>query len=152
MTDKDAIVVNQQMVIRRPVSEVFRAFVDPEITTRFWFNRSSGPLASGASVKWFWDIYGVSADVRVLELDPDARILIEWGDFEAGDASTVDFTFEARPDERTLVRVVNSGFTGDAETVIATALDSMGGFSLVLAAAKAWLEHGVDLHIVADKS
>jgi len=32
------------MLIRRPVAEVFEAFVDPAITTRFWFTRSSGRL------------------------------------------------------------------------------------------------------------
>lgn len=151
MTDKGGIEATQQLVIRKPVSEVFRAFADPEITTKFWFNRSSGPLASGATVKWYFDVHGVSADVRVLEFEPDVRILIEWGDFDAGDASTVEFTFEARPEDRTYVRIVASGFTGDADAVLAKALDSVGGFSLVLAAAKAWLEHGVDLHVVADK-
>ena len=151
MTDSDTIAATQHLVIRRPVSEVFRAFVDPEVTTKFWFNRSSGPLARGARVTWYWDVYGVSADVRVLELEPDQRILFEWGDLDAGDASTVALTFEARPDDRTFVHVVNSGFTGDADAVLAKALDSVGGFSLVLAAAKAWLEHGVDLHVVADK-
>ena len=151
MTNQDAIEATQQLVIRRPVSEVFRAFADPEVTTKFWFNRSSGPLASGATVKWYFDVHGVSADVRVLEFEPDERILIEWGDFSAGDVSTVEFTFEARPGDRTYVRIVASGFTGDADAVLATALDSVGGFSLVLAAAKAWLEHGVDLKVVADK-
>jgi hypothetical protein len=33
------------MLIRRPVEEVFNAFVDPTVTTRFWFSRSSGQLA-----------------------------------------------------------------------------------------------------------
>lgn len=151
MTEKDSIAATQQLVIRKPVAEVFRAFADPEITTKFWFARSSGPLASGATVTWYFDPHGVSADVRVLELEPDTRILIEWGDFDSGDVSTVEFTFEARPGDRTFVRIVNSGFTGDADAVLAKALDSVGGFSLVLAAAKAWLEHGVDLQIVADK-
>ena len=32
------------------------------------------------------------------------------------------------------------------------ALDSMGGFSLVLAALKAWLEHGIALNLVADRN
>ncbi|MBC7990984.1 MAG: polyketide cyclase, partial [Luteimonas sp.] len=27
------------MLIRRPVAEVFEAFVDPAITSRFWFTR-----------------------------------------------------------------------------------------------------------------
>jgi uncharacterized protein YndB with AHSA1/START domain len=33
-----------EMLIRRPVSEVFEAFVDPAITSRFWFTRGSGRL------------------------------------------------------------------------------------------------------------
>jgi len=151
MTDKGTIEAAQQLLIRKPVSEVFRAFSDPEITTKFWFNRSSGPLARGATLRWYFDIHGVWADVRVLEFESDQRVLIEWGDFDRGDVSTVEFTFEARPDDRTYVRIVNSGFTGDADAVLAKALDSVGGFSLVLAAAKAWLEHGVELHVVADK-
>ena len=151
MLDKDMIEATQQMVIRKPVAEVFRAFADPEVTTRFWFNRSSGPLAAGARVEWFWDVHGVSAAVRVLAFEPTERIRYEWSAPDGSDASTVEMTFEARPEGRTFVRVVASGFAGEADEVIAKALDSMGGFSLVLAAAKAWLEHGVDLNIVADK-
>ena len=29
------------ILIRRPAAEVFEAFVNPEITTQFWFTRSS---------------------------------------------------------------------------------------------------------------
>ena len=30
------------MLIRRPVKDVFEAFVDPKITTKFWFTRAAG--------------------------------------------------------------------------------------------------------------
>lgn len=33
-----------EMLVRRPVPEVFEAFVNPELTTRFWFTRGSGSL------------------------------------------------------------------------------------------------------------
>lgn len=33
---------------------------------------------------------------------------------------------------------------------MAKALDLMGGFALVLAGLKAWLEHGIALNLVAD--
>lgn len=33
-----------EMLIRRPVAEVFEAFVDPAITTQFWFTHSTGRL------------------------------------------------------------------------------------------------------------
>jgi hypothetical protein len=36
--------VKAEMLIRRPVAEVFEAFVNPDVTTRFWFTRSSAKL------------------------------------------------------------------------------------------------------------
>jgi uncharacterized protein YndB with AHSA1/START domain len=40
------------MLIRRPVAGVFEAFVNPDITTRFWFTKSSGRLEAGKRVQW----------------------------------------------------------------------------------------------------
>ena len=39
------------MLIRRPATEVFEAFVNPEITTKFWFTKGSGPLQVGKQVQ-----------------------------------------------------------------------------------------------------
>ena len=39
------------MLIRRPVADVFEAFINPEITTKFWFTKSSGKLETGKQVK-----------------------------------------------------------------------------------------------------
>ncbi|WP_173934447.1 SRPBCC family protein [Chelativorans sp. Marseille-P2723] len=139
-------IVRAQMLIRRPVAEVFNAFVDPAITTRFWFTRSSGPLESGHSVKWEWEMYGVSADVRVKQIEPNRRILIEWDE----PPTSVEWLFTARPDDTTLVVITNRGFSGEDDAVVAQAIDSMGGFSLVLAGAKALLEHGIELGLVGD--
>lgn len=134
------------MLIRRPVAEVFRAFTDPSVTTRFWFTRSSGPLEPGGRARWTWEMYGASTDVTVLELDPDERILIEWDE----PPTRVEWVFTARPDGTTYVSITNSGFAGGGDEVVRQALDSMGGFSFVLAALKALLEHGVELKLVAD--
>lgn len=138
-------VVTAGMLIRRPVAEVFNAFVDPAVTSRFWFTRSSGPLKVGAKVRWDWGMYGASDEVRVLALEPDVRILIEWDT----PPSQVDWRFEARGDH-TWLTVENRGFADDAEGV-GKALNSSGGFALVLAAAKAWLEQGLDLRLIEDR-
>jgi uncharacterized protein YndB with AHSA1/START domain len=66
------------MLVRRPASEVHAAFIDPDVTSKFWFTRGSGKLARGVEITWYWDMYGVSAQVKVLELEQDRRILIEW--------------------------------------------------------------------------
>lgn len=31
------MIAKTEMLIRRPVAEVFEAFIEPEITTKFWF-------------------------------------------------------------------------------------------------------------------
>lgn len=143
---REAPVARVEMLVRRPVAEVFRAFVDPAVTTGFWFTRGSGPLREGGEVRWDWEMYGVGTTVRVLRLDPDRRILIEWDE----PATRVEWEFTPRGDDATLVRITNSGFSGDGDEVVRQALDATGGFSLVLAGAKALLEHGVALNLVAD--
>ena len=52
MTNSNAT-VETQMLIRKPVATVFQAFIDPEITTQFWFTRSTGKLEEGKTVTWF---------------------------------------------------------------------------------------------------
>ena len=137
-------VARADMLIRKPAADVYRAFTDPAITTRFWFNRASAPLQQvGQQLTWYWDMYGVSADVEVLALEPNRRIAIAW-------PSRAEWEFRDRGDGTTFVRVTASGFSGDDDARVAEALDTMGGFSLVLAACKAWLEHGIELNVVAD--
>ena len=131
------------MLIRRPVAEVFEAFCDPAITTRFWFTRGTGPLTEGAVVTWHWDMYGVSSEVTVKAVERDRRILIGW-------PTPVEWSFTPRGDETTFVVITASGFVGSDDEKVTQAIDSMGGFSFVLAGCKAFLEHGVALNIVAD--
>ncbi len=94
-------------------------------------------------MRWEWPIYGAVARVDVKVIEPNRRILIEW-------PTPVEFVFSARTPETTLVSISCSGFQGDDDKVVTEALDSMGGFSLVLASCKAWLEHGIDLGLIAD--
>ena len=71
-------VARTAMRIRRPVAEVFAAFVDPAITAKFWFTRGSARLTEGALVMWHWDMYGFAAEVRVTALELNRRIVVEW--------------------------------------------------------------------------
>jgi uncharacterized protein YndB with AHSA1/START domain len=133
------------MLIRRPVAEVFEAFVDPAITSKFWFSRGSQKLVAGETVTWHWDMYGVSAAVLVIALEPARRIRIAW-------PTPVEWTFTAKGANATFVSITASGFTGSDNEIVAQAIDSMGGFSLALAGCKAFLEHGIELNLVADHS
>lgn len=141
---KTTPVARAAMLIRRPVDEVFNAFVDPAVTTRFWFNRSSGRLAVGETVTWYWDHYGASGEVRVTALEVNRRIAIEW-------PTPVEWVFTPRNDGTTFVTITASGFEGTDDEKVAQALDSTEGFNLVIVACKALLEHGIELGLIADK-
>ena len=41
-----------EMLIRKPVKDVFEAIINPEITTKFWFAKSSGRLDENKKVEW----------------------------------------------------------------------------------------------------
>jgi uncharacterized protein YndB with AHSA1/START domain len=146
VTLQNGPIAKTQMLIRKPVSEVFEAFVNPAITTKFWFTKSSGRVEPGKDLRWDWEMYGASAQVRVKAVEPNKRILIEWGD----PPCPVEWLFTPREDQTTIVRISNWGFRGSDDEVVAQAIDSMGGFTNVLAGLKALLEHNVVLNLVAD--
>jgi uncharacterized protein YndB with AHSA1/START domain len=131
------------------VAEVFAAFVDPAVTARFWFTHGSGRLEPGARVRWEWAMHGVGADVAVREVEPNARILLDWGD--PGAMTTVEWRFAPHGDAATFVSIENRGFAGGADERVRQAIDGAEGFALVLAGAKAWLEHGLALNLVGDR-
>jgi uncharacterized protein YndB with AHSA1/START domain len=142
-----APVAKAQMLIRRPAAQVFEALVDPAITSRFWFSRGSGRLEVGRKVRWDWEMYGFSTEAEAKEIEENRRILLEWS---AGKPTSVEWRLEPKGEDRTFVTVRNWGFHGDPDQVVAQAMDSTGGFSFVLAALKAFLEHGIELNLVLD--
>lgn len=144
MNERSTAVV--EMLIRRPVAEVYEAFIDPAITTKFWFTKSSGRLEQGKRVRWDWEMYDVGTDVDVLELEENKRIFVEMDD-----RTTVEWTFTARSAHETVVSITNAGFAGSEEEIIKQVIDSTGGFTIVVCGLKALLEHGVVLNLVADR-
>ena len=147
--DKQEIVAKAEMLIRSPVAKVFEAFVEPAITSKFWFSRGSGKLEAGKTVRWDWEMYRFSVDARVKALEPNKRILVEWSAY--GMPTDIEWVFTARRDGTTFVSITNSGFGGSPQEIASNAVGSTEGFSFVLAGAKALLEHNVLLNLVPDR-
>jgi uncharacterized protein YndB with AHSA1/START domain len=147
--DKQEIVAKAEMLIRSSVAKVFEAFVEPAITSKFWFSRGSGKLEAGKTVRWDWEMYGFSVDARVKALEPNKRILVEWSAY--GMPTDIEWVFTARRDGTTFVSITNSGFGGSPQEIASKAVGSTEGFSFVLAGAKALLEHNVLLNLVPDR-
>jgi uncharacterized protein YndB with AHSA1/START domain len=137
------------MLIRRPVAEVFEAFINPAITSKFWFTRGSGRLEQGKEVQWEWEMYDASVQVSVIAIEEHKRILVEWLGY--GTPTTVEWIFTAREDNATFVSITNTGFSGNGDEIVKQAISSTEGFTFVLSGLKAFLEHNIILNLVADR-
>ena len=139
---------NTGMLIRKPVAKVFEAFIDPDITTKFWFTKSNGKLEVSQSIQWEWEMYNVSAQVTAKTIEPNKRIVIEWPGYNG--STVVTWQFAPQSDDTTYVTIKETGFIGNGDEIVQQVADSTQGFTLVLAGLKAFLEHNIQLNLVAD--
>lgn len=140
------VYVEAQMLIRKPVEDVFQAFINPEITTNFWFTKSTGKLEEGKTVTWEWEMYGVKNVVKVHQIIPNQLIRTEWGE------PSVNVNYEFKTMENgTLVVIKSYGFSQTGEDLLRQVNDNTGGFTTVLDGCKAYLEHGINLRLIEDK-
>lgn len=140
------IFVQAQMLIRKPIQEVFEAFINPEITTNFWFTKSTGKLEEGKTITWEWEMYDAKSEVKVLQIIPNQLIKTEWGLF----SSNVDYEFKEMG-KGTLVIIKSYGYSETGEDLLSVINDNTGGFTTVLDGCKAYLEHGINLRLIEDK-
>ena len=131
------------MLVRRPAAEVWEAFADPDQIRRFWLGGSTGRLENGVTVNWTFKVAGAAAEVTVVEATPGVLLDLRW---DGGQPLRI--SFDDRGDT-TLVTVRVTDFGGD--TPAADAVESMSGFTLVLASLKMWLEHGIEGDLMYDK-
>ena len=141
-------VAHTAMFIRKPVSEVFEAVIDPAITSHFWFSKGSGRLEVGRTVKWDWKWYDVSAEVTAKSIEPNKRIVIEWPGYSG--PTTVTWTFR-EVEGGTFLEVEETGWSATGDELVKYVCDSTGGFTCTLSGMKAWLEHGLELNLIADR-
>jgi uncharacterized protein YndB with AHSA1/START domain len=146
---KQVPITKTGMLIRKPVAEVFEAFVNPDITTKFWFTKSSGRLETGKQVQWDWEMYDISIPVTAKTIEPNERLVIEWPGYRG--LTTVEWRFAPQKDGTTFVSITESGFTGNGDELVKQVTESTQGFTLVLAGLKALLEHNLRLNLVADR-
>jgi uncharacterized protein YndB with AHSA1/START domain len=143
--------VTARTIIRRAPAEVFAAIVDADKMSKFWFTRTDDGLREGATSRWALGSAedAFSFDILVKELREPEKIVIEW-ESRAGNKNIVTWLFEKSDQGDTVLTIEETGFSGDRDAVIEQVLDSTGGFNQVIIAMKAFVEHGVELNVVAD--
>ncbi|MEP6945380.1 MAG: SRPBCC domain-containing protein [Acidobacteriota bacterium] len=134
--------------IQKPVDTVFDAVYSPEKLSAYFTNGgASAPLDQDTTVMWrFADTPGTepaAVDVSVIEMFPNERIALEWNG--AGDHFTrVEMTFEDVGDSETLVKISETGWR-ETQADLDRSYGNCFGWSFMICALKAYVEHGVDL-------
>ncbi len=144
--------------IAKPVHDVFEAVADPkQLSEYFTTGGAEGRLETGATVKWdFLDFPG-AFPVWVIEVVQDEKIVLEWqategeapnvegGEMRDSDYRTrVTMSFKSLDDGRTLVEIAEEGWR-ENQGALSASYGNCQGWSQMLCALKAWIEHGINL-------
>lgn len=149
--DNNKLTAKACIRIRKPAVEAFAAFADAENMSKFWFTRRDDGLKEGSPVTWSLgsEEDAFSFEVLVRTIRKNESIVIEW-EGPDGKPTRVSWNFEETDDGDTILTIEETGFSGSDEAVVERVLDSTGGFNQVIVAAKALIEHGVELNVVSD--
>lgn len=144
--------------ISAPVATVYEAVADPAVLSRYFTTGGArGRLEAGTTVSWDFHDFPGAFPVEVVEAERNRRIVLRWEANEgapcdgeaavttgAGYQTRVTFTFEALEDGRTLVSVAEQGWR-ETPAGLKACLGNCQGWTQMLCAMKAWLEHGINL-------
>jgi uncharacterized protein YndB with AHSA1/START domain len=145
--------------ISRPVHEVFEAVADPDkLSSYFTTGGAKGRLEAGRTVTWDFHDFPGEFPVRVIEVEPDRKIVLQWKanegeppNVEGGEMQSVDYntivTMTFTPLEngaRTMVEIEERGWR-ETEGALKASYGNCQGWAQMLAALKAWIEYGINL-------
>lgn len=145
--------------ISRPVDEVFEAVANPDhLSQYFTTGGAKGRLETGATVTWDFHDFPGAFPVQVVEVEKNKRIILKWEAIDgspvedgkvvdvanAGYMTTVTIRFEDLGDGRTLVSIAEEGWRQTPGGLKASYGNCMG-WSQMICAMKAWVEHGLNL-------
>jgi uncharacterized protein YndB with AHSA1/START domain len=138
--------------VGRPPAEVYEAIVDPaQLSRYFTTGGAQGRIESGATLTWDFHDFPGAFPVEVVEADGGARIVLRWDaneeGLDAGDGYRTNVTFALEPVDdgsRTRVSITEEGWR-ETDSGLQASYGNCMGWSQMLCALKAWLEHGLNL-------
>ena len=135
------------IIVSRPRHEVFEAVADPEkLSSYFTTGGASARLEAGHTVMWDFVDFPGAFPVEVAEVVPDEKIAFNWQANEPGAHYRLQVTFRFTDvgDDRTKVEVEEAGWRS-TEAAVKASYGNCMGWSQMLCALKAWVEHGINL-------
>jgi uncharacterized protein YndB with AHSA1/START domain len=132
-------------IMDAPPDRAYEAVADPaQLQQHFTMAGAKGRIETGATVTWEFADFPGPFPVDVVEADPPRRLVFDWGHPSGDGTNRVSFRFEPVDDNRCKVLVSETGWTADADG-LKDAFGNCMGWTHMLAAMKAWLDHGIQL-------
>jgi uncharacterized protein YndB with AHSA1/START domain len=93
-------------------SDMFRAWVEPGLITRWWPHEAEIDLREGGSYHFSWPSMSWHLRGEYLAVQPDSRLTFTWSwDHEDSPDRTVDIRFDPLPDGGTLLTLEQGSYT-----------------------------------------
>lgn len=135
--------------VARSCAKTYEAVADPaQLSRYFTTGGAQGRLEVGTEVTWDFADFPGRFPVTVVESDAPRRLVIEWdGDETTSERGKTRVVFEFEPldgDTRTLITITETSWRATPAGA-KSAFDNCEGWTGMLIALKAWLEHGINL-------
>jgi uncharacterized protein YndB with AHSA1/START domain len=132
--------------IQRSIEETFDAIYNPQkLSGYFTTGGASAPLDEGTTVMWDFKDHPGAFPVKVIKSSKPEHIELEWGSAEGnGKMNRVLINFISEGPTTTKVTISESGWS-ETEAGLKTSYGNCMGWSQMLAAMKAYVEHGINL-------
>ena len=133
--------------VNRPRSRVFEAVADPtELSSYFTTGGASARPEAGATVTWDFHDFPGAFPVHIREVVDNELIAFDWqaNEEDADYLIRVTMRFSDAGEGRAKVEVEESGYR-DTDAARKASYGNCMGWAQMLAALKAWVEHGINL-------
>lgn len=127
--------------INKPIDEVYKAVVNPDILNTYFTTSSSGEIEAGEVISWHWG--SEKTDIRVIEAEPNKTITFRWEAYNVSYETLVEIDFQEK-EGNTIVTISESGWNENQEG-LNSSYNHCSGWQHMLTCMKGWLEFGIDL-------
>jgi uncharacterized protein YndB with AHSA1/START domain len=131
--------------IAKPVADVFDAVYNPKkLSGYFTTGGASAPLDEGTTVTWDFADHPGAFPVKVVRVERNRLIVLEWQAADGEYNTQVRFEFEPLDEKSTMVRISESGWK-ETQAGLDASYGNCFGWSQMLCCMKAFVEHGINL-------